>query len=45
MNGSGEVKPDLDQDQEAVLVVMVVMVGVKDHLLIPVCLLIFLIDF
>ena len=37
-----EVNLDLDQDQEAVLVVIV---EVKDHLLVLVCLLIYLIDF
>ena len=38
----GQVNQDLDQDQEAVLVVMV---EVKDHLSVPVCVLIYLIDF
>ena len=37
-----EVNLDLDQNQEAVLVVMV---EVKDHLLVPLCLLIYLINF
>ena len=38
----GEVNLDLDQNQEAVLVVMV---EEKDHLSVPVCLLIYLINF
>ena len=38
----GEVNPDFDQDQETVLVVIV---EVKDNLPVPVCLLIYLINF
>ena len=38
----GEVNPDFDKDQETVLVVIV---EVKDNLPVPVCLLIYLINF